>query len=192
MSAPTGTAADIAYAERNKCVALIARMALAMGLRVGTKQHAVEDAAWEDDWRTIVFIDLPTGQISWHFHDSEKELLKGLPEYPGTWDGHDTPTKYERVRVAFGAVSWISSTPVPFAAKLETDLAIALNQHCAENGSNTPDHILAQYLMSCLEAFNRTSRLREHWYGCHHLPGHEPSSKPLYARRSQSSGGSES
>lgn len=99
MSPPTGTSADLAYAERNRCVALVARMALALGLKAGVRRH--EGGDWEDDWRTVLFIDLPTGQVSWHFHDSELELLEGLPPYEGAWDGHDTPTKYERARVAF-------------------------------------------------------------------------------------------
>jgi len=34
-----------------------------------------------------------------------------------------------------------------------------------ENGSNTPDFILAKYLADCLEAFNSASRHRERWYG---------------------------
>lgn len=91
------TAKDAAYAERNQCVALLARMALAVGWRAGVAQHPAEDTAWEDDWRTIVFIDLPTGQVSWHFHDSELHLLAGLPKYPGKWDSHTTAQKYERV-----------------------------------------------------------------------------------------------
>lgn len=101
MTAPTGTPADIAYRERNRCVALIARMALQLGLRVGVRKHPADDKGWEPDWRTVVFIDLPTGQVSWHFHDSERGLLEGLPPYPERWDGHDTPTKYERVRAAY-------------------------------------------------------------------------------------------
>ena len=48
---------------------------------------------------------------------------------------------------------------------LESALASALNRFSAENGSNTPDFILAQYLLACLDAFNKTSRARESWYG---------------------------
>lgn len=93
---------DAAYSERNQCVALIARMARRMGWRVGVAQHPAEDTSWEDDWRTILFIDLPTGQATWHFHDSEKGLLEGLSEYvDAKWDGHSTPEKYVRVREAF-------------------------------------------------------------------------------------------
>lgn len=106
MSAPVDLAAEVArltkqkdgaYSERNQCVALLARMAVALGWKAGVGKHPVEDRAWEDDWRTIVFIDLPTGQASWHFHDSELHLLHGLPFYAGKWDGHSTDEKYRRV-----------------------------------------------------------------------------------------------
>lgn len=88
---------DGAYYERNRCVAALARMALALGWKAGVGQHPAEDTAWEDDWRTIIFIDLPTGQASWHFHDSERHLLAGLPAYGGRWDGHNTEEKYDRL-----------------------------------------------------------------------------------------------
>lgn len=48
---------------------------------------------------------------------------------------------------------------------LTDDIATALNRHCAENGSNTPDWILAEYLVGCLERFDMASRRRERWYG---------------------------
>lgn len=91
------TAKDEAYAERNKLVAWLARAAAAFGWRAGVGQHPATDTTWEADWRTIVFIDTPAGQLSWHFHDSEKPLLWGLPVYLDAWDGHSTTEKYERL-----------------------------------------------------------------------------------------------
>jgi hypothetical protein len=41
----------------------------------------------------------------------------------------------------------------------------ALNSVCMENGSNTPDYILAEYLMDCLAAFDRAVNTRDKWYG---------------------------
>lgn len=105
-------AKDGAYAERNKCVALIAQMALAMGLTAGIGVHPEEDTSWESDWRNIVFIDLPSGQVSWHIHDSETEMFMFLPVYPGKWDGHDTEEKYRRVLEP-------GVTPKPAPAKYE-------------------------------------------------------------------------
>lgn len=40
-----------------------------------------------------------------------------------------------------------------------------INSHSKENGSNTPDFILAHYLDDCLTAFDSAMRSREAWYG---------------------------
>ena len=39
-----------------------------------------------------------------------------------------------------------------------------INRYSMENGSNTPDFILAGYLSKCLDAFNRAVGLRSGWY----------------------------
>ena len=88
---------DCVYNERDRCVALIARMAEELGYRVGLGEHPREDASWDHDWRTIVFVDLPAGQVSWHVHDSERSLFAAIGEYVGQWDGHSTEEKYRRV-----------------------------------------------------------------------------------------------
>lgn len=94
-----GARKDAAYEERNRCVALIARMAVVMGRDVRVTRTAIE--GWSDDWHGCVYIDLPTGQASWHFHDSQAALFAGLPTGDATWDGHDTPEKYRRVEAAY-------------------------------------------------------------------------------------------
>ena len=48
-----------------------------------------------------------------------------------------------------------------FKKELET----LINKHSLENGSNTPDYLLAEYLEMCLESFNKTLQRREAWYG---------------------------
>lgn len=40
-----------------------------------------------------------------------------------------------------------------------------INRYSIENQSNTPDFILAQYLLSCLTAFAVAVQHREMWYG---------------------------
>lgn len=40
-----------------------------------------------------------------------------------------------------------------------------INQHSLENGSNTPDFILADFLNHCLAIFNASVNEREVWYG---------------------------
>lgn len=88
-------AKDGAYLERNQCVALIARMAHALGYWAGTAKTAIE--GWSEDWHGCVYIDLPAGQVSWHYHDTQSYLFDWLPPYCADWDGHDTPEKYRRV-----------------------------------------------------------------------------------------------
>lgn len=48
---------------------------------------------------------------------------------------------------------------------LRADLAAVLNRHSRENGSNTPDFILAQYLSNCLDAYDVAIGQRAQWYG---------------------------
>lgn len=45
------------------------------------------------------------------------------------------------------------------------ELEDLINSHSKENGSNTPDFILAEFLSDCLDAFDRTVAKREKWYG---------------------------
>jgi hypothetical protein len=92
---------DGAYRERDQVVALLARVALALGWRAGLRRHEPDpDPTWDEDWKNVVAIDLPTGQVTWHFHDSERPLFHSLPAYPAPWDGHDTAEKYRRVNEA--------------------------------------------------------------------------------------------
>ena len=45
------------------------------------------------------------------------------------------------------------------------ELKELINYHIMENGSNTPDFMLADYLIECLEAYNKITKDRETWYG---------------------------
>jgi len=47
----------------------------------------------------------------------------------------------------------------------EKELSALLNKHSKENESNTPDWLLAQYLISCLTAFTVAIQQQETWYG---------------------------
>jgi len=44
------------------------------------------------------------------------------------------------------------------------DLLTLLNTHSAENRSNTPDFILAEYMLTCLNAFDDAVNNRAKWY----------------------------
>ena len=48
---------------------------------------------------------------------------------------------------------------------LQKEITAVLNRHSAENESDTPDFILAQYLMACLSAHSAATKERDRWYG---------------------------
>lgn len=48
---------------------------------------------------------------------------------------------------------------------LEGAIEHAINKFSAESGSNTPDFILAQFLMGALAAWDAAVKRREEWYG---------------------------
>lgn len=49
--------------------------------------------------------------------------------------------------------------------KFREALESLINCHSMESGSDTPDFILATYLVSCLRAFDEAIRAREAWFG---------------------------
>jgi hypothetical protein len=50
-------------------------------------------------------------------------------------------------------------------ADFQDELQSLINKHSQENGSDTPDFILAAYLIDCLKAYNIAVQNRETWYG---------------------------
>lgn len=44
-------------------------------------------------------------------------------------------------------------------------LTAIINQHSIENGSDTPDFLLAEFLTECLQAWDRSVQAREEWFG---------------------------
>ncbi len=48
---------------------------------------------------------------------------------------------------------------------LEKELEGIINSNSRENDSNTPDFLLAEFMMNCLDAFELASNKREVWYG---------------------------
>lgn len=81
------------YTERARCAIAIARGCRRMGLRVGI---AVDPK--DPDW-PVLFVDLPTGQCSWHLSPlSRRDLAGDIQDDPTwIWDGHTTEEKYRRL-----------------------------------------------------------------------------------------------
>lgn len=49
--------------------------------------------------------------------------------------------------------------------EFEEGLRSLINRTSQENGSDTPDFLLAEFLSQCLDAYNVTVVAREKWYG---------------------------
>ena len=47
----------------------------------------------------------------------------------------------------------------------EAELTALINKYSLENGSDTPDFILADFLIGCLESWNNNVSERSAWYG---------------------------
>ena len=71
-----------AYTERMIAVKLLC---LYCGYPYGIGKDTNE--AWDDEWRNVVYIDLPCGQVSWHIAPADLPLFKDFPKYDGVWDG---------------------------------------------------------------------------------------------------------
>jgi hypothetical protein len=88
-------AKDQAYTERNRLVAFLARVAYNRGHVVSVTKTEIE--GWDPAWHNCVYVELPHGQVSWHFHEDDAHLFKGLPVRHHPWDGHTTEEKYARI-----------------------------------------------------------------------------------------------
>lgn len=79
-----------AYEQRNMLAIMMARMALALGWTAGWGRDDSKPD-WDEEWRTVVYIDLPQGngvqQISYHVGPLFGGMArKVLPQYAGKWD----------------------------------------------------------------------------------------------------------
>ena len=48
--------------------------------------------------------------------------------------------------------------------EFKKELSELLNKHSKENGSDTPDFMLSDFLSGCLELFDKTTVKRKRWY----------------------------
>ncbi len=72
---------DTDYDTRYHLVIGAISAALSSGYKAGFRIDP-SDPEWP-----VAYIELPTGQVSWH-----------MPQHPQSWDGHSTEEKYRRIR----------------------------------------------------------------------------------------------
>lgn len=96
------------------------------------------------------------------------EACREAVRYYATLMQYDLPALSQDIWHKYGP----SSIPAP-PKDFQEALTKLLNKYSMENGSNTPDFILASFLVDCLKAFNHGSNSRETWYGTKLAPGVE-------------------
>ncbi len=90
-----------------------------------------------------------------------------------TWTWEELDGRHELVQRSLSALNQrigaiecsIHPDPQPATATLEERIRVVLNQASAEGESNTPDFILAGYLVGCLDEFNAAVNARALWHG---------------------------
>lgn len=88
---------DDVYEQRNYLVVLAAHMAnQRYNWNAGWDEDTDND--WDRGWRTVVYIDTPKGQLSFHMDPSTRHLAESvLPEYEDGWDGTWFDTHKDRI-----------------------------------------------------------------------------------------------
>lgn len=76
---------NTAYTQRAIAAVAFAHTVLLQGGSAGVGRDSREDQP--DEWRVVLYVDTPVGQLSWHIAPSDQYMLEGLPQYSGTWDG---------------------------------------------------------------------------------------------------------
>jgi hypothetical protein len=89
-----------AYRQRDYLVAALARL-FPSGKQLQPADLHTDIPGWDSKWHGCCFIDLPSGQISYHYHDSQAFLFEDLPPYSKEWDGHDKEKVHSRL-IALG------------------------------------------------------------------------------------------
>lgn len=89
---------DGVYRERNILVSFLSKLYPA-----SLERHVPDDDPnWDEEWKWVVFIDSPCGQLTWHIHDKELLIFNHLNRNTGrVWDGHTKEEKYHRLMHCF-------------------------------------------------------------------------------------------
>lgn len=90
-----------ANVERDACVGLIAQMATVLGIPAGIGKYEMieplENGESVTQLQNRVIVELPSGQVSWDYLDSEGHLFEALPHYAGSVENQTLQQNYIKV-----------------------------------------------------------------------------------------------
>jgi hypothetical protein len=91
--------AEHAEAERDK--AYRERAALVAYLAANCRSVIMHDADPDAPGWSAIFVETPSGQMSWHLAEADLDLFRHVPKvlrhFKTPWDGHTTDEKYQRL-----------------------------------------------------------------------------------------------
>jgi len=85
----------IAGHERAIALQALAASALLLGYPISL---GIDPKSLDPRWANLLFIELPTGQVSWHIHREDLMLFENLPQNQIVWDGHTREERDERIQ----------------------------------------------------------------------------------------------
>lgn len=80
------------YRERNMLIAHLSKI-----YPSHLCMHEESDKTWDKEWRIIVCVHGPKGEMAWHIHDDERRYFDHLIWELNHFDGHITEEKYNRL-----------------------------------------------------------------------------------------------
>lgn len=115
---------------------------------------------------------IPVDVATYAPFEVDKAYMKKHDPQPGSYyvvyeDGYKSFSPAEVFEAGYtwmGQAAEVIDEPVESQETFEKELKNLLNRHSRENGSDTPDSILAGYLHLCLDAFDAATRRRTEWY----------------------------
>jgi len=106
------------------------------------------------------------GEIQMSYEQQIMEALaRGYCVEPNTSKVLDSDLIMAMTKEVLTSVGFIPKDDSHPLDQLEKEFAKVINRNSVENWNNTPDFILAKYLIDCLKVFSDINRNREQWYG---------------------------
>jgi hypothetical protein len=92
-----------------------------------------------------------------------RDNLEAIPEVVRT-EKNWIDLAYYRDLVSRGEAMLTEAREREEHPSFQQELERLINKHCLENRSATPDFVLAQYIVGCLDVWEKTVIARDKWY----------------------------
>lgn len=101
--------------------------------------------------------------------NKQKTLIAREYIIPFPLSEKDTKIQEDFLKVVDSVVEKYNMEKMEQPESFEKKLENLINEYSKENGSDTPDFLLAEYLSDCLYNYNKTIRARDKWFGIYDI-----------------------